>query len=85
MAEPVQPLSEGEDPTPRGPERPVRPSVQRHAKTLGGEKEGGARRYGCLPRRAPFPANAPGQVFAQPCAPPPAYRIQAKPLEHSGA
>ncbi|CAL8369763.1 unnamed protein product [Arctogadus glacialis] len=53
----------------------------------------------CDELRAPFPANAPGQVFTQPRAPPPAYRIQKrqphpthgagrgqnKPPEHSGA
>ena len=50
----------------------------------------------CLPRRAPFPTNAPGQVFTQPRAPPPTYRIptrqphgagrgRSKPPEHSGA
>ena len=62
------------------------------------KREGEALRL-CLPRRAPFSANAPGQVFTQPRAPPPAYRIQKhqphpthgagrgqnKPSEHRGA
>ena len=41
------------------------------------KREGEALRL-CLPRRAPFPANAPGQVFTQPRAPPPAYRGQKR-------
>ncbi|KAK0130871.1 hypothetical protein N1851_034445 [Merluccius polli] len=62
------------------------------------KREGEALRL-CLPRRAPFPSNAPGQVFAQPRAPPPAFRIpkrqpqpahgagrgQTKPPDHGGA
>ena len=55
------------------------------------KREGEALRL-CLPRRAPFPTNAPGQVFTQPRAPPPAYRIPTrqprggwdKPPEHRG-
>ena len=62
------------------------------------KREGEALRL-CLPRRAPFPTKAPSQVFTQPRAPSPAYRIpnrqpqpthgagrgQNKPPEHRGA
>ncbi|KAK0149941.1 hypothetical protein N1851_009321 [Merluccius polli] len=41
------------------------------------KREGEALRL-CLPRRAPFPTNTPGQVFTQPCASPPAYRTLQK-------
>ena len=58
VAEPVQSLSEGENPTPGracGSNRHVLPSVQHHAETLVGEKERGCGAANVSPQKSASP------------------------------